>query len=357
MESSESKEKFPQEHRCLYPQTGLGPVLSTVRLSVLVVVCHYLLYPLILAGAVAVAWRREFLPRRWLGLSVVAYIGQLVFYRPHTSGGWRNEWFRGSRIWDLCQSWLDPVWIVEAPLDPKKKYIFAVAPHGIIGVCRLLFEGTVWKRLFPSMTLRPRWCGATPQFLVPGCREFMLAFAMDASKPYLQKELRSGRSLLLLPGGTAELLLTDTSQDTKLVITDRKGFVKLAIQEDAEIVPIMVFGEKWCYNQFLLPGPLRKLLYSLFYLPGTLFMGCWGTLVPGYVRKDQFGNGQPIKLGVVIGKPISKPAGKDVDVAVDEMHATFMDSMTGIFNGYKDRFGYEASQSMTMVASKKGKAD
>jgi len=348
--------EYPQEFRPLFKYTGNGPVLSTLRLTVLVVVCHYLLYPFVLAGAVAVAWRSQIIPRRWLGVSIVGYFMQLVLYRPHTTGGWRNEWFRGSRAWDLCQSWLDPTWIVEAPLDAKKKYIFSVAPHGIIGVCRLLFEGTVWRRLFPSFGDRPRWCGATPQFLVPGCREMMLAFAMDASKPYLQKELRSGRSLLLLPGGTAELLLTDTSQDTKQVITDRKGFVKLAVQEEAELVPIVVFGEKWCYNQVLLPGPIRRFLY-LFKIPGTLFVGCFGSLVPGYIRKDKHGYGQPIKMGVVVGKPIAKPAGaKSEQDAVDAMHAAYMESMTDIFNRYKARFGYETEQTWSLVASKKDKA-
>jgi len=338
---------YPREFRCAL--TVNGPILRLLRVTTLLTFCHYLIYPFVLAGSAVVIWRKGWLPRNWLLLGIGGYVAQLLCYKPHMRGGWRNEWFRALPIWDLCQTWLDPTWIVESELDPNKTYIFAIAPHGIIGACRLFFEGRMWRRLFPHLKERPRWVGATPQFLVPGCRELMLAFAFDASKVSFQREVRAGGSVFLLPGGTQELMLTDTSQDTKQVIMDRKGFVKMGFQEGCEIVPVMVFGEKWCYTQVLLPSWLRKFLYR-FKIPGTFFIGWKYTLVPGYQRHDEHGRGKPIKAGIVFGRPVERPQNATCDdEALDLMHKIYMDRMRDIFAMYKGRFGYEEAQTSTFV--------
>merc|ERR1719215_138871 len=155
-----------REVRCTY-QVDESLFLRALRFLGLAVFCHYLLYPFFMVFCVAVAWFSGWVPRSWVAASVGLYVVQLAVYRPHTKGGWRNEWFRNLPIWDLLQTWLDPVWIIEEALEPNKTYIFAIAPHGIISMCRLLFEGQIWRRLFPGWgPERPRGAAATPQFLV-----------------------------------------------------------------------------------------------------------------------------------------------------------------------------------------------
>ena len=58
--------------------------------------------------------------------------------------------------------------------------------------------------------------------------------------------------------GIDEMQLTDSeSKDTQLVMTDRMGYAKLAIETGSAIVPGFCFGEKWIHKQWVLPRWLR----------------------------------------------------------------------------------------------------
>ena len=61
-----------------------------------------------------------------------------------------------------------------------------------------------------------------------------------------------GENLILLPGGIDEMNLTDgESKETQLVMTDRKGFVKISIENGLDIIPGFCFGEKLGPHSFL----------------------------------------------------------------------------------------------------------
>ena len=121
---------------------------------------------------------------------------------------------------------------------------------------------------------------------------------LDASKPVLQRAIKRGENIMLIPGGTRELMLTDgTSCETKLVLLGRKGFVKLALRNGMQIVPGFCFGEKWVHDIVLLPAPLRSFLHRRFKIAGCTLAGRWWSFV-GKVAK---GDGTPISLGYVWG--------------------------------------------------------
>ena len=63
-------------------------------------------------------------------------------------------------------------------------------------------------------------------------REFSLSCGcLDAGRPTLTRAIERGENIMLLPGGSKELLLTDgTSTATQLVLLERTGFVRLAIE-------------------------------------------------------------------------------------------------------------------------------
>lgn len=106
----------------------------------------------------------------------------------------------------------------------------------------------------------------------------MAVNAVDAGRKTAECVLKSGRHLMLYPGGEAEQLAQSYDQyvcaqsqgllleySLKLTcvcivrpvafIKDRKGFVSLAVQFDAPIIPVYVFGESRVYkpSEFLLP--------------------------------------------------------------------------------------------------------
>merc|ERR1712046_379353 len=89
----------------------------------------------------------------------------------------------------------------------------------------------------------------------------------------LEKVAKRGESINLLPGGIDEMNLTDgTSKETRLVMKDRKGFVKLSIENGLDIVPGFCFGEKYIHTTMQLPSFICAFLRPL-RMSGTLLRG------------------------------------------------------------------------------------
>ncbi|CAE8609726.1 unnamed protein product, partial [Polarella glacialis] len=157
--------------------------------------------------------------------------------------GWPFHWMLYGPLTDFVLCYHDATCVREGPpLDPQGKYLFAMYPHGVYGVCRAFSGGVgLWRTLFPGISAR--WGSFGGAFYLPGIREFSLfAGCIDASKPVLERAIRRGENLYLLPGGIDEMNLTDgQSTDTKLVMVDRKGFVKLAIENGLDVVPGFCF--------------------------------------------------------------------------------------------------------------------
>eukprot|EP00466_Bigelowiella_natans_P004555 jgi/Bigna1/141997/aug1.66_g16705 len=161
---------------------------------------------------------------------VIAYFAQLFFYYPQYGRGWSPYWkyILNSTISDFGLGYFD-AWVVqEAPLNPKKRYMFGWAPHGLLGVCRIGSGGTWWLEAFPDIF--GRWGSFGMAFYIPGVREFSLMVgACDASKETLAGRIQDGESIHLIPGGIKEMMLTDqSSTDTQLVLRNRNGFIRLA---------------------------------------------------------------------------------------------------------------------------------
>eukprot|EP00415_Alexandrium_ostenfeldii_P001917 UN1917 len=141
--------------------------------------------------------------------------------------------------------------------------------------------------------------------------------------------------------------LTDgASKDTKLVVLDRKGFAKLAIENGMDIVPGFCFGEKYIHATVQLPALVRRVLRPL-RLSCTLLRGRGFTLM-GFLQPP---------LGYVWGEPIKVKQQKPVDEKyLDEVHAEVMRSTRSIFDRHKSRFGYSDEETLTMVSVAEAKA-
>ena len=101
---------------------------------------------------------------------VLAYLGQIAVYKPQNGKGWHFGWFLYSGFVDLVLGYYNSTCIREGPpLDPKGRYLFAMSPHGIFGVCRAFSGGSLWTKLYPG--LAPRWASFGGAFFIPGVRE------------------------------------------------------------------------------------------------------------------------------------------------------------------------------------------
>lgn len=138
------------------------------------------------------------------------------------SRGWLWTWF--------FHSYFPSVRIeYEVPLDQHEQCIVASHPHGVSSLHHIFYMTNALGFL-DSFTDNKRHVGANILFKIPVLREISLWLGLVASNRYVVKRvLDSGKSLVLLPGGMNEQIISQEGQHT-LYIRDRKGFVKLAIE-------------------------------------------------------------------------------------------------------------------------------
>lgn len=300
-----------------------------------------------------------YLSMRWALLSMSGaalllgvYVAQIMLYKPHKGKGWHFEWFLYSRLVDLVLGYHGGTCVREGPApDPRRRLLFAMAPHGVFGVCRAFSGGTAWRKLYPKITAR--WGSFGGAFVLPGVREFSLCCGcLDASRSVLTRAIERGENVILLPGGEKEMMLTDgESTETQLVLGDRKGFVRLAVTHGMDLVPGFCFGEKWVHHAVRLPKPLRAFLYRHLRIAGVVLTGRWGCTFLGEIEKA---DGSPLRLGYVWGTPIRvEQRTEPSEEYIDEVHAKFVAAMKDIFERRKREFGYGDEEKLVIVSAKK----
>lgn len=116
----------------------------------------------------------------------------------------------------------------------------------------------------------------------------------------------------------------------------RRGFIRLAIESGAPVVPVFVFGQTDVYNWYRLGPPLfRQQWIEAFsrragFAP-MLLWGWRGTPIPN-----------PVGLTVVMGEPLEMPRtdGAPTDEMVDQQLERFIQAMESLFHRHRDKTGY-----------------
>lgn len=225
------------------------------RLQTLMVLVH----TLSIAGGLALFFLLCTIPLLWPIL--LPYLIYVLLSNAATSGklSQRSEWLRNSRIWSLFASYYPARLHRTVPLEPTRKYIFGYHPHGIIShgaFAAFATEALGFKQLFPGITNTLLTLDAN--FRVPLYRDYALRMGLasvsrESCENILSKGGRNGegmgRAITIVVGGARESLDAKPGS-LKLVLKKRKGFVKLAIRQGADLVPVLAFGENDLYEQF-----------------------------------------------------------------------------------------------------------
>lgn len=178
------------------------------------------------------------------------------------------HWFR---TWISRIPWHE--WFPCNRLHFEEQCIVTVHPHGI-----LCCGAVVGVHLVPgSNTVL---CVAPILFYVPVIGWLLRLLAcIPAKKEYMQKALRDGHSLLVVPGGVPEIVLAETGDDTERFV--RYGFLKLRPSVPVHVV--FVRGECDTYRMF--QGPfLNARVWLSWYLNipfvTPILLGWYGTWLP-----------------------------------------------------------------------------
>lgn len=205
----------------------------------------------------------------------------------------------------------------------------AVHPHGVASDYRILMDGMLYAALPGRQVLT---LSASVLFYIPLVRELCLwTRCIDASRNVAARALKRGHSLMVIPGGEMEQIRTKRGKE-ELCLSTRLGFVRLALQSGAALVPCYAFGCVDLYDTYVaLHGP-REWLRKKIGVCIPLYRGFFGVL-PKRVPVD-----------VVVGDPIEPVCavpGSPSDGEIVRAHANYVAAIRSLFDEHKAEFGYE----------------
>ncbi|KAL9187889.1 hypothetical protein ACHAXT_006267 [Thalassiosira profunda] len=210
-------------------------------------------------------------------------------------------------FWDTAFDYLQMSvvpWDENATLPPDRQYIFACHPHGIHCTPLGMFhrKDTAFDRRFPGICENKiSGLAATVVFKLPGAREFFLSLPyIDASRSVVEKALRADRHIFVCTGSGEESLLTRRGEDV-IVLSKRKGFVRLALAYGCDIVPIFGIGNSDLFKTYSIGEGLRMRLHKALHISIPIFHGRWLTTLPYRV---------PGGVRVLVGEPLKVPTPK-----------------------------------------------
>lgn len=214
----------------------------------------------------------------------------------------------------------------------ERPVVLALHPHGIASDFRPLIDGLLYEAL-PG---REMLClSASVLFCIPVVRELALwTRCIDARKSVAAGALKRGRSLLVIPGGEVEQIQTVKGHE-QVVLARRMGFVKLALETGAALVPSYVFGCVDLYDT-----------YSALYAPREWLRKKFGICIPLYRGSIGF-LAKRVPLNIVVGDPLEfscAEPGKPSDSEVTAAHAAYVAALRELFDAHKARFGYADRQ-------------
>ncbi|KAI6199704.1 Acyltransferase [Aphelenchoides besseyi] len=262
------------------------------------------------------------------------------------SRAWKT--FRELSLWRYMASYFPMKIIKTASLPPDRNYIVGAHPHGILSFSTFLTfctEACGFNVLFPGLERRFA-VTLSVQYWFPIRRELLL-FTISAIEHVLQMSDK-GTVVALVPGGAAEAL--DSSPDCyRLTLKNRKGFIKVALQNGAALVPSYSFGETSAFKQ--IPNPegsrLREFQNVFKRFTGVttpFFYGC------GFLS-NRFGF-LPFRtpINLVVGRPIEVQKKAEPTFAeINDLHDKYCRELNLLFEEHKQKYGVPPEAKLEFV--------
>ena len=210
-----------------------------------------------------------------------------------------------------------------------QNYLALRFAHRIIYIIQFWFRrlpNPLAAKAFPQTPVQVRVLAASFCFYVPGYRDLLLAGGAADAARYCARGLLEdhGKSLMLVPGGATEALYAKKGANT-LVLKHRRGFVRLALQTGAALVPCYSFGENDTYDLFESSSGFVTQLKKM-------FQAVFGISCPMIKHIAP----QHCEITSVIGKPIDVVQVKDpTEEQVSELLKRYIQALTELFEEHK----------------------
>jgi 1-acyl-sn-glycerol-3-phosphate acyltransferase len=229
-------------------------------------------------------------------------------------------------------------------LNKKRPFVVGYEPHSVLpqGICAFC----EYAADSPPLGLqKARILVSSAGFWAPVMRHLWWWLGCrPASRSVAKKLLSKGHTVALCPGGVQECIYMQPGVEVAY-LKNRRGFIRLALEAGAPIVPVFAFGQSKMFR-YLRPlldpphfGLVPKSLWAriarrIGYAP-MIVWGLWGTAMP-----------RPVALRIVVGKPIDVPpfdGDKQIGVnpkLVDMYLKKFIVELENLYKRHKKEAGY-----------------
>ena len=307
--------------------------------------------PILLSLAI---WLTFFVPMA-MPFMVIYWISVFMKHRVrHPIKRW--EWFVRSGWFKQYRDYF-PVRLVvpkaaRKAITPNRNYLFCYHPHGVASfgvVANFATEANNIGEILPGIDIHVQTLGLN--FVIPFWRELIIWAGMgDASAKTIRKTLNGppGMSALLVVGGAEEALLA-TPNTNRLTLSKRKGFVKLALERGAPLVPVYAFGENNVYGNYADGRP--KVQRFLVKMQKKL-----GFAIPLIKGRGWFNyNFGPIphrrQIITVVGEPVELPKiEKPTKADVEHWHKKYCDALVQLYDENKPVYDVYTQEGLDIVS-------
>jgi len=287
-----------------------------------------------------------------VGYAIYIYYDVYVIKTP-VRGGRRSDIVRYSRLGRYFRDYFPISLVKTADLDPSKNYIMGYHPHGIIGcgaISNFATEATGFSQLYPG--IKSHLLTLDTNLGLPFLRAYILFLGIVSvskeSIQWLMTKQGTGNAATIVIGGAAEALDAKPG-NYDITLRRRKGFVRMALETGASLVPVYSFGENDLYHQA--DNPKGSLVRQF----QELFKNVVGFSPPLFYGRGVFNYTFGLlpyrtPINTVVGKPIDVPKEpRPSSELVDEYHQKYMDALATLFNDHKTKYGVDKDMFLNFV--------
>ncbi|XP_030043938.1 diacylglycerol O-acyltransferase 2 [Microcaecilia unicolor] len=275
-------------------------------------------------------------------------------YGTSERGGRRSAWVRRWTVWKHYKDYFPLKMIKTAELRPDRNYIFGCHPHGIMCFgpsCNFCTDANNFLEIFPG--IQPTLAILSGLFRFPVYRDYLMSLGIcpvsKVSLDYLLSQMGTGNAVMIVIGGAAESLWCAPGEHV-LTLRGRKGFVRLALEHGADLVPVYTFGEIDLYRQVKFKDGSWMKTLQLYFKKMVGFAPCL-FLGRGIFSSESWGLtpfNKPVTT--VVGKPIQVPC---IPVPsceeVDKYHQLYIEELQNLFDRHKVSCGLSESQQLIIL--------
>ncbi|OSX64047.1 hypothetical protein POSPLADRAFT_1045179 [Postia placenta MAD-698-R-SB12] len=242
-------------------------------------------------------------------------------------GGRFSPWFRAGRFW---------------------RYFADYYPASG-ALCTFATESTGFSHFYPGII--PHLLTLTSNFRVPFYRDILLAMGVcSVSKQSCSNVLKNGpgHAITIVVGGAAESLSARPGT-ADLTLRKRLGFIKIAIQHGADLVPVFSFGENDIYQQ--MPNEKGTSVYAL----QKKFQNVFGFTLPLFHGRGLLNYNLGLmpyrrRIVVVVGHPIHvEKCEKPTLEEVTHVQQLYIEELIRIWNTYKDEYARTRKRELSII--------